>query len=113
MIQRFQFWMEAGNIHSKEDSGVGLNCDSSGTAGLSSDHAMDISSSSGQTVAQLQQDFPLEDSHPEAMHFKQPEFPLFPPSKGFCLPMKNYLETLKQTVERKILSQNDIKDPLV
>lgn len=98
--------MEAGSGHSKQDSGVGLNCDSSGAAGLSRDQAMDISSD-GDKVQGLQQDILPKNSISNTIHFKPPEFPLFPPSKGFCLPMKKYLETFKQTVERNIFTPDE------
>lgn len=104
--------MEAGSGHSKQDSGVGLNCDSSGTAGLSRDQAMDISSD-GDKVQGLQQDSLPKNSISNTIHFKPPEFPLFPPSKGFCLPMKKYLETFKQTVERNIFTPDETTQQLI
>lgn len=111
MIQRFQFWMEMGSGHGKQDRGVGLNCDSSWTAGLSRDQAMDISAA-GHMVQQ--DSLPKNNTISNTFNFKLPEFPLFPPSKGFCLPMKKYWETFKQTVKRNILTPDEnVNNPTV
>jgi hypothetical protein len=90
MIQHFQFWMNAGNVNQGSEACV--NCVSSGAAGHSTDQTMDMSS--------------LQSMHQSPPGIRPPEFPLFPPSKGFCIPMKKYVETFQQTVEKNILSLN-------
>ncbi|XP_062582849.1 (E3-independent) E2 ubiquitin-conjugating enzyme UBE2O-like isoform X2 [Saccostrea cucullata] len=101
MIHRYEYWLESSIVNKDQDNGVHVNCDTAAdpsTGGQSTNQVMDTAPPS--THPQL------TNSNKEAGHFRPPEFSLFPPSKGFCIPMKKYLETFKQTVKKNILSED-------